>query len=260
MKKLLVKLWVHGKPGIKLSSQKILQISESLIAQAKNIPEEFCRKPRSLQEVKRWKATEFRQFLLYSGVVTLSSVLPRKYYDNFKAFFISTLMLSNPNSDKFHLDYAHDLIIYFVKSFKVLYGIENMTHNVHNLLHVVDDVRNFGCLDNYSSFPFKNYLKTLKKLIRKPSTPLQQVVNRIFEQQNVNSTIVRDNIQIKSIFSSNVVRKQHCSGPLTINTSSPQYLECIFSNCVLKCSAPNNCCGLKNGIILLLENIVTFNL
>lgn len=74
-----------------------------------------------------------------------------------------------------------------------------MTHNVHNLLHVVDDVRNFGCLDNYSSFPFENYLQTLKKFIRKPSTPLQQVVNRIFEQQNVNSTIVRDNIQIKSL-------------------------------------------------------------
>jgi len=43
-------------PPVKLSSKNIIDISSNLINQAKNIPVEFNRKPRSLLEAKRWKA------------------------------------------------------------------------------------------------------------------------------------------------------------------------------------------------------------
>lgn len=182
MKKMIL-LWLNGKPPFKLSAFKIAQISENLINQSINIPVEFCRKPRKLEEANRWKVTEFRQFLLYSGIIVLQGVLPRRYYGNFLALQLSTFILCNPDADKTQLIYAHSLNKYFVKTFKILYGIEHVVHNIHNLLHVVDDVRIFGSLDSYSAFPFENFLQTIKKIIRKPSCPIQQVTNRFFLKQ-----------------------------------------------------------------------------
>jgi len=39
------------------------------------MPCEFARKPRTLDEMCRWKATEFRTFLLYIGTFVIKSVL-----------------------------------------------------------------------------------------------------------------------------------------------------------------------------------------
>ena len=35
-----------------------------------------------------------------------------------------------------------------------------LVYNVHSLIHLAEDARNFGLLDNFSSFPFKNDSKT----------------------------------------------------------------------------------------------------
>lgn len=65
VKKIVVFLWCHGKPPAKLSSQQQSIISTFLEKQRYNIPCDFNRKPRSLLESKRWKATEYKTFLLY---------------------------------------------------------------------------------------------------------------------------------------------------------------------------------------------------
>lgn len=50
-----------------------------------------------------------------------------------------------------------ELIIEFVKKFAELYGKENVSYNVHSLIHLADDVKTFGHLDGYSAFKFANY-------------------------------------------------------------------------------------------------------
>ena len=40
----------------------------------------------------------------------------------------------------------------------------------------------YGPLDCYSAFPFENFLGQLKRLVRKPHLPLQQVVRRLSER------------------------------------------------------------------------------
>ncbi|OXU18158.1 hypothetical protein TSAR_015164 [Trichomalopsis sarcophagae] len=59
-------------------------------------------------------------------------------------------------NDSGYLKLADELLNCFVTDFEMIYGCKNVTFNIDNLLHVVSDVENFGCLDNYSAFRFEN--------------------------------------------------------------------------------------------------------
>ena len=66
---------------------------------------EFNRKSRLLLEAKRWKATEFRQFLFYTGPVVLRKILNNDRYINFLCLHVAIIILA---SSKYSLiiDYA----------------------------------------------------------------------------------------------------------------------------------------------------------
>ncbi|XP_037791319.1 uncharacterized protein LOC119586651 [Penaeus monodon] len=72
------------------------------------------------------------------------------------------------------------------------YGKEFLVYNVHCLIHLPQDARVFGSLDNISCFPFENFLGKIKKLVRKPSQPLQQVVHRLTEKKSKTLVQVTD--------------------------------------------------------------------
>lgn len=65
-----------------------------------------------------------------------------------------------------------------------------MSHNVHSLVYLVNDVKRFGLLDNFSAFKFENYMQILKKYIREADKPLQQVVRRYIEKEIKFITII----------------------------------------------------------------------
>lgn len=74
MRKLL-NLWSGlAKPPSKLSTRQYKELSDALECNSYNAPYEFMRRPRSLSELKRYKATEFRQFLFYTGPVVTRNI------------------------------------------------------------------------------------------------------------------------------------------------------------------------------------------
>jgi len=66
--------WIYGKPPHKLRARDVNKISENLKLK-RHILYEFSRKTRSILECKRYKATEFRLFLLYTGPIVLKKIL-----------------------------------------------------------------------------------------------------------------------------------------------------------------------------------------
>lgn len=62
--KRLITFWIKGKMNIRIKNSDIPLSVYRCINVAKSVPKEFCRKPRSILDVDRWKATEFREFLL----------------------------------------------------------------------------------------------------------------------------------------------------------------------------------------------------
>lgn len=82
---------------------------------------EYCQpekgNPRTLRELDRWKATEFRMFLLYTGPVILSSYLDTNIYNNFMLLFSAIAILFSPTLSSLHLQYAEILLQMFVTHF-----------------------------------------------------------------------------------------------------------------------------------------------
>lgn len=79
------------------------------------MPSEFASQPRSLADVERWKATEFRQFLLYTGPVVLKDIVSKDLYQHFLAFSISISFMLDQDKERrdSHLEYARQLLEFF---------------------------------------------------------------------------------------------------------------------------------------------------
>lgn len=88
MKKLL-QFWIKGKHNIRMVATQIAVASTSLLSMSLFLPKEFARKPRKLDEVDRFKATELRQLLLYTGPVIFLKKLSRDKYVHFLSLSIA---------------------------------------------------------------------------------------------------------------------------------------------------------------------------
>lgn len=151
-------------------------------------PIEINRKIRSLDFLAVMKGTEFRSFILYYGIVALKENIDSEIYMNYLTFHIGlTICLSKEHNHL--LPVAKVCFEKFVKDFKKLYGSCLVSYNVHNLLHLVDDVEKWGPLDDCSTFPFENTLGILKSLPNSGHLPLEQTISRYLEtiQHNIHS-------------------------------------------------------------------------
>ena len=180
----LIELWLKGPINVRLLEHQRKQISERLVHLKKFMPSDFSRAPRKFKNIRRvWKAHELRQFLLYSGPVVLKDILNEHLYANFLHLHIAISILVNPKLVKNdeYLNFAEVLLKRFIISYESIYGKDNVSFNTHNLLHLVNDVRNYGPLDNFSAFKYENHIRKVKAMVRKGDKPLQQIAKRLAE-------------------------------------------------------------------------------
>lgn len=178
MKRLLT-AWKTGNMACaKWSEEQVLQISEHLVGIT--TPSEVNCAARSLTLFRIWKGQEFRNFLCYFGFIAL-----RNYLSNYAHFMKLFCAIRSSSSDKYvrtNLPLIKILCKDFVEEFKTLYGREFMTSNVHNVLHIVEDVERFGNLSSISAYPFESYLGKIKRTIRAGTHQLKQIARRLIER------------------------------------------------------------------------------
>ena len=239
----LLFLWSKGKKcPARLRPHQIEDLSRLLISIKKYIPQEFARTPRSIRDLDHWKATEFRQFILYSGPVLLKRILSQELYQHFLCLHVAIVLLVNSKTYKTHNNYANQLLSYFVEHYAKLYGKENLSHNVHSLLHLAQDSLRHGPLDQFSAFPFENKLQEIKKLVRGPSLPLQQVHRRLVEREKLEVGKKPSAIYPKF------------SKPIDSESRSQSYKVCEFADFILKTTIGNNACRLRDGSVVLIKS------
>ncbi|EZA62198.1 hypothetical protein X777_02824 [Ooceraea biroi] len=197
----------------------------------RTIPVEFCRKSRPLDYLKQWKATEYRQILLYTGPAVLQEILSSDLYHDFRTVHIAIRILCCENLCK---DY--------------------LKHN--GLIHLCDDVRIHGTLDLFSAFKYENFLQEIKKIIRKADKPLQQLHRRYTEKNDKICNIVLIYEESPKIQFLN----KHCNGPLIHDCTNPQYKTINILQYTIKVNDnANNYCFMKDKSIIKIENIAYCN-
>ncbi|KAB0803371.1 hypothetical protein PPYR_00341, partial [Photinus pyralis] len=240
--------------AVRLRSQLVNVLSENLISLKSFIPVEINRKPRSLSELMRWKATEFRTFLLYLGPLVLLNVVDQAVYEHFLLLHVAVvLVMSEHHIAMFGSQLSSQLFNLFVTHSEHIYGNEFYVYNVHYLTHLHDDVEIFGVLDNFSAFPFENYLAQIKRLVKSPDNPLPQISRRLLEMSHSCDPCLGNlrNDETNHKF-------EHNSGP-TAQLLCKQFKQITmdgFSFSIYSYSCADSYCLTKDKMVIRIENIL----
>jgi hypothetical protein len=182
--KRLIQYWTAPITGF-VSNSVSQTITEHIERISLLQPAEFQRKARSLTQIGNYKASEFRTMLLYIAPVLFKNILSAGKYQHFLLLHTSILILCSKRYMSKNLPVAEKMLKEFVGSFAQHYGASSVVYNVHSLLHLCDDARMYGTLDEFSAFVFENYICKIKKKLHHGNLPLQQVSNRIHEMISI---------------------------------------------------------------------------
>ena len=148
----MLNLWQKGpRSAFRLSQNQVSLVSSRLVNLRKFVPKDFARKPRALEEIDRWKATEFRQFLLYTAHYALRGILSDELFEHFMTLSVAICILVSPELVQVYSSYAHQLLLYFAKKGTEIYGEEFPIYNINCLVYLMSEAVRFGGLDNCSA-------------------------------------------------------------------------------------------------------------
>lgn len=125
--------------------------------------------------MKYWKASELRSFLLYWGIPVLSGVLRNEYMVHYVLLVQALNILLKTKISKTEIDVAERLLLRFSQQWDQLYPVRRMTLNLHQLVHLADDVRKLGPLYGHSCFFFEE----LNGFLMKQISGTQHIDNQI---------------------------------------------------------------------------------
>ena len=133
-----------------------------------------------------------------------------------------------------------------------MYGPEFVSYNFHNLLHLPNDVRKYGDVEQFSAFRFENFIARIKNLIRKGNQPLAQLMRRCIEIELIQEK--QCHTQMNGI----VPKQCNTQGPLLYNMKAIlQFKELQFEKFEIKCSDNKNSCILiSNKIVAKAVNFI----
>lgn len=241
MKKLLNQ-WLHGPPEMRLGPTGKRILSARMESLSNQIPLEFNRKPRSTNIFARWKATEFRLFVLYIGPVVLKGIILDRFYKHFLLLHVACRILCSSDTAIRLNNTARFLLTRFFANVTLLYGKTICTYNMHNIPHFSEDVLKMGCnLNLISDFSFENYLGKIKRLLRNGYRPLAQICRRLYEYRSLKKSkpVVPPKIQVLK----------------TKPRDRTQILRIKYFGSTLTTTRPNNTVLLDDNQCFLIEEI-----
>ena len=141
-------------------------------------PTNLPRALRSLSELASFKANEFNSLLLFIFPVFFRHFMNKIYYDHFYLLSFSISTLTSKSITDADLKLCDYFLNRFVKDIQILYGNNELTFNMHLLLHLVQSVRESGSLTDLNSYIFENTNGELRNLISGTNNVGKQIAKK----------------------------------------------------------------------------------
>lgn len=114
-----------------------------------------------------------------------NKILNNPIYKHYCLLHAAFRILCNSHFLDLFITEARKYLDSFSDIMPIIYDNTSLSINVHNLIHIVDDVEYFNCtLDNISAFPYENMLDKIRKLIR-------QIINLYHKCADVFTKIIK---------------------------------------------------------------------
>lgn len=192
--------WLNGNIKEVKLSKTMKDLLCDLLLQLKNqVPQDFQRTTRSLDDFAKFKATEYQFMLLYAGPVVLKKILSPDVYKHFLLLHVGIRILASKDLAVEKRRQAKYCLKLFVETSIILYGKQCLISNMHGLIHLPDDVEKMNCsIPEISAYTFENELGKLGRLIRTGNKPLSQLCRRMNElmHKNIEMATIPPNIKI----------------------------------------------------------------
>ncbi|CAD6222033.1 GSCOCG00005298001-RA-CDS [Cotesia congregata] len=127
-------------------------------------PKFVHRMPRSINDLKHWKASELKMFCFYYAIPIFEGIMRPDYFQHLLKLIIGLFILSCDVISDAMIEVARDLLNCFVRNFEQLYGLRYCSINTHLLIHLPDSVRTLGPLWAHTCYESEDLNGQLLKL------------------------------------------------------------------------------------------------
>lgn len=108
------------------------------------LPSRVSRRLRNTDHWKRWKGTEWRNFLLFYALPCFTGILKPAFVKHWRMLAEAVFTLNNASFSEQELDEADTKLHTFVQLFYQYFGKAHMPYNIHLLQHLGTTIRNWG--------------------------------------------------------------------------------------------------------------------
>jgi hypothetical protein len=238
----LMNIWINGgKLDYRLNKDTKMKINRDLQAMALSSPREMSRRQLSVDDLSKWTAKDWSEFLLYYSPIALKSRMSQRYYVHFLYLHLAMRILMttdglNCESNSFILG---QMLSTFLADFATLYGNERVDYNIHNLQHFEQIQQRLGSLKKLNGFIYEDQIKMINDFIDSSKTEgnLEEIGEKIIENSN---NMVDNKINELIYTHYPYINQKH---------------EIVFKNYVISSHEPDNHVYMRDGIIKI-DNIL----
>jgi hypothetical protein len=169
VKTILNFLYVTLKINFKEVEERILKVLP---------PSEITRIPDKIFKFQQWKANQSRAFLLHYAYGALKGLIPEEYLSHLMLLSEGIYILLKSQISREDFEVAENKLNEFCANYTGLYGENNVTFNVHLVLHIPTMVLNAGPLFTYSLFPFESKNGQIIKFVRGKNRTIEEATNK----------------------------------------------------------------------------------
>lgn len=140
--------------------------------------------------------------MLYAGPYLLRKYIPTEFYQHFLLLHFAIYALISDQALNLVTNAQWCLDTYII-TMSSLYTDASLVYNIHNLMHLPGFVHSYGSLDNFSAFPFENYLRILKQSIKGNSYVFEQSIDSMYKIRTLFSNYPDRTLEYTSIYPNN---------------------------------------------------------